>query len=375
MAAPGNKMTRRKFLGWMGTAAAAALLPGCGTEPTDDRPTALPVDYVTDTPAKTRAPRYQVAVSQIRDYDSAVIYRDLVGMLDSLGGLAGIVSSGSKVAIKINLTGGQNFTPPTGYSATESYLTHPAVVTALGHILLDAGASTIYLVEGIFDAVSYQLFGYESVAKELGAQLVDLNLPDPYKDYVKAGVGTNALVYQEFDFNPLLSEVDAFISVAKMKCHYDAGVTLSMKNLVGLLPVTRYRISSDHWWRSAIHEGGQARLGKVILDLNRARPVNLAVIDGIQSAEGGEVPRGSFQAIQPGLLVVGKNAVATDAVSSALMGFDPLQEPPKAPFLKGINYLNLASQSGMGSNQLQDITVIGPAIEDVKVQFKPSTTQ
>jgi uncharacterized protein (DUF362 family) len=64
----------------------------------------------------------------------------------------------------------------------------------------------------------------------------------------------------------------------------------------------------------------------VILDLNRARPVHLALIDGIKTAEGGDAPRGSFNPVQPGVLIAGKDPVAADAVATAAMGFDPTVE-------------------------------------------------
>lgn len=59
----------------------------------------------------------------------------------------------------------------------------------------------------------------------------------------------------------------------------------------------------------------------------RATLLILALVDGIRTAEGGEVPRGRFNPVQPGVLIAGKNPVATDAVATAVMGFDPTAEP------------------------------------------------
>ncbi len=232
-------------------------------------------------------------------------------------------------------------------------------------------------MEAVYDKESYPLFGYEEVARDLGATLVDLNRPDPYEDFAAAPVGDGASIYGDFVFNHLLRDVDAFVSVSKMKCHYNAGVTHTMKNLVGLVPATRYTLSREHWWRSAFHgndaESG-SRLPRVIVDLNRARPIHLAVIDGIMTGEAGEVPRteNSFAAVQPGVLAVGKNAVATDAVATALMGFDPEAEYPTEPFAHGENHLNLAREAGLGTNRLADIRVIGPSIADLRHPFRPA---
>jgi hypothetical protein len=87
------------------------------------------------------------------------------------------------------------------------------------------------------------------------------------------------------------------------------------------------------------------------------------------------VPRGSFAPVQPGLLVGGKNPVATDAVTTAIMGFDPTAEYPNSPFLHGENHLNLAAGLGLGSNRLDEIAIVGPSIEDVRYEFNPSSSQ
>jgi uncharacterized protein (DUF362 family) len=304
------------------------------------------------------------------------VRQQVQALLDGLGGLGDVVSPGDRVAIKVNLTGGVGFQPPAGLSATESYMTHPEIVRALGELLLDAGAGELFIVEAVFDDVSYGVFGYQEVAQALNATLIDLNIPAPYSGFADTAVGGSAFIYEAFAFNPILVEVDAFVSVAKMKCHYNCGVTHAMKNLIGLVPFTHYRLAEDHWWRSALHghddEEAKVRLPRIILDLSRARPINLALVDGIKTAEGGEVPRGSFAPVAPGVLIAGKNPVSTDAVATAVMGFDPTVEPPTAPFLRGDNYLNMARQIGMGTNHLSEIEVVGASIEDVLYPFNPS---
>jgi uncharacterized protein (DUF362 family) len=302
--------------------------------------------------------------------------RQVQVLLDGLGGLDDVISSGDRVAIKVNLTGGTHFDPPAGISAIESYLTNPGVVRALGEYLRDAGAGELFIVEAVYDEESYRLFGYQEVAGALNATLIDLNQPEPYSDFSTLPVGEGSFIFKDFTVNHILGEVDAFVSVAKMKCHFNCGVSHSMKNLIGLLPVSQYRLNEEHWWRSALHGYGDdeagTRLPRVILDLNRARPVHLALIDGIKTAEGGEAPRGSFAPVQPGVLIASKDAVAADAVATAVMGFDPTVEPPNVPFIRGDNYLNLAYSLETGTNRLEEIEVVGASIEDVVYEFEPS---
>jgi uncharacterized protein (DUF362 family) len=365
-------ISRRLFLKGMGAAAAGLLAAACRppspAEPPGPTPGTLPAKAAT--PARS-----QVAIAQARSYDRNLVHQQVQALLDGLGGLDDVISSGDRVAIKVNLTGGTHFTSPFGVTATESYLTHPQIVRALVELLRDAGARELFIVEGVYDEESYHLFGYEEVAKALDATLIDLNNPYPYSGFTSTPVGEGAFIYDAFSFNPILEEIDAFVSVAKMKCHFECGVTHSMKNLIGLVPVREYHLDETHWWRSALHgreDQTKARLPRVILDLNRARPIHLAVIDGIKTAEGGEVPRGTFKPVEPGLLLAGKNPVATDAVATAAMGFDPTVEPPAPPFLRGDNYLNLAYELALGTNRLEEIEVVGASIDEVVYQFEPS---
>jgi len=259
--------------------------------------------------------------------------------------------------------------------AVESFATHPEGGRALGEALRDAGAGQLYVVEAVYEWESFSAWGYEEVAAGLGATLIDLNAPHPYGDFVSAPVGEGWYVYPDYTLNPILGEVDVFVSIAKMKCHWSCGVTLSMKNLIGLVPVSHYCCGSDHVNRSDLHgcDGEfKTRLPGVIVDLNRVRPIHLAVIDGIKTVEAGEGPWiETMAAVAPGVLVAGKNPVATDAVATAVMGFDPGAAYPSAPFLRSDNHLSLASEMGLGTHQLEQVEVVGAAIEDVRYEFRP----
>ena len=74
-------------------------------------------------------------------------------------------------------------------------------------------------MEAIFDDTSFGAFGYEDIAPELGAELIDLNQFAPYSGFTAIPVGSGAFIYEEFTGNPILGEIDVFVSVSKMKCH------------------------------------------------------------------------------------------------------------------------------------------------------------
>jgi hypothetical protein len=109
-------------------------------------------------------------------------------------------------------------------------------------------------------------------------------------------------------------------------------------------------------------------------DLVASRPIHLAVIDGIYTMTAGELPYqvgGQWvnQAIHPGLLIAGMNCVATDAVATAIMGFDPMADRGTPPFQKCDSTLQLAESLGVGTRDLTRIEVVGPPIEKVRYPY------
>jgi uncharacterized protein (DUF362 family) len=337
--------------------------------------TPLPESTVTRTSTQTPAWRALVATGRAAGYELALLRQELTRMLDGLGGLAALVKTGARVGIKVNLTGGTWWDTPDKPPATEFFVTHPALVGVLCELLRDAGASQLIVMDGLGDPTSFARWGYSTMAKPLGIRLVDLCKPDPYKAYTRFPVGKGASIYDHFMLNGVLGEVDVLVSVAKMKCHSTTGITLSMKNLVGLAPTSEYRRDINHNNRSAFHESTDfdKRLPRVVIDLNRACPIHLALIDGVMTAEAGAGPwDGGLAQVRPGLLVAGCDPVATDSVSAAIMGFDPAAAAGVSPFLHGDNHLILAHEAGLGTNRLMEVGIVGPAIKDLRFSFKPA---
>lgn len=352
-----HAFSRRAFLKTLGVTVAAALTAGC-------------------LPKSGSGAKATVAIARAAAYEPRLIRRQVQAALDQIGGIADVLRHGNRAAIKVNITGSKEMQRVNGLPEIETYHTHPEVVRAVGQLLRDAGVTKLYIVEAVYAKAHWHDYGWDEVAQALGATLIDLNDPAPYQDFALTPVPAAAHVYDKFTFHPVLGEVDAFVSVAKMKCHNTCGVTHSIKNLVGLVPFRFYRMNEKDEYRSSFH--GQAaetpkRLPGVIMDLNRARPVNLAVIDGVMTVEGGEGPwiKGLNQ-LKPGVLIAGKDPVAADAIATAVMGFDPQAEYPAPPFVHAYNHLNMARQLGLGTNVLDEIKVVGTTIAEVRTQFKVS---
>jgi hypothetical protein len=68
-------------------------------------------------------------------------------------------------------------------------------------------------------------------------------------------------------------------------------------------------------------------------------------------------------------MIVGTNAVCTDAVATAVMGYDPLAPRGQGAFTKCENTFLLAQQLGIGSADLKRIEVRGVPVEEAMFRF------
>ena len=377
---------RRQFLKLMGTSLLSFFLQQCGLRPsTMETPTGVATSLPNATQTATAAPsataipspppspqptstpdyRSLAAIGVINTYEIVQLRQKLQDMFQQLGGLADLIRPGARVTIKPNLTGNTWSDATLPAPATELFVTHPALVQALAELLIDAGAGHICIVDGLGDEAIFQAWGYVDVASRVNVELVDLCKSAPYADFATFPVGPGRQIFDVFYLNGVLQETDVFISFAKMKCHSTTGVTLSLKNLIGLAPISLYRRDETQNHRSAFHESTvyDRRLPRVAIDLNLARPVHLALVDGIKTVEGGAGAWDTgYNPVQPGLLVASRNPVVADAVSAALMGFDPDAPSGSHPFSYADNHLLLAREAGLGTNRLSEISVVGSDI-------------
>jgi uncharacterized protein (DUF362 family) len=377
--APSGKFSRRGFLKVLGSAAGGIL-----AAPYINAPDIFAVDKNRNTSFLTK-----VAITKADSYDRVYIKNKVQYLFESIDGISDIIKAGNKVGIKINLTGGSgnaNNSKLNGVPITESVWTHPEVVRAVGELVIDCGVSpdSIYIVEALWDTSSFNDFGFLDVQQSLGAKMVNLNNKAPYSSFIDMNVGDKKYFYNSFKVNQILNDIDVYISIPKLKHHYEAGVTCSIKNQIGMVPIQNYRLPENQSFRSALHfEGGDigVHLPHSVSDLNLARPVNLAVIDGIKNAHGGEGTWiSTFQLAEDNVLLAGKDPVATDSICAHLLGNNPEAEKFDLPdgVRQCLNYLDLLHQRGVGTNQLSEIEVVGDgadlitSVQPEKIKNKPT---
>jgi uncharacterized protein (DUF362 family) len=204
-------------------------------------------------------------------------------------------------------------------------------------------------------------------------------------------------MFNAYDVHPSYENCDVFVSLAKLKEHNTLGVALAMKNCFGITPCTIYGESAQNVEPGPVPRAGRASFNmlnrvparsappeadsnagkdlgygapRMLADLAAARPIHLAIIDGIHSMAGGEGPwsRGGRH-VRPGLLIAGTNCVPTDAVGMALMGFDSMAGRGTPPFERCDSTLQLAAGLGLGSRDLDQIEVLGTPIAKVRFDF------
>ena len=349
------------------------------------------------------APTAPVAIAKCRSYDAQLV-PTLERMLDQLGGIGSLVR-GKTVAIKLNLTGGA--TQRLGYIPLgNSHWVHPSVVGATVHLLGKAGARRIRLLESPWSTAEpleeFMLQAnwepYDFLTAAAGVEFENTNFLGRAERYSRFWVPDGGHMFRAFDLNHSYEDCDVFVSVAKLKEHATAGVTLSMKNCFGITPCTIYgEGASDNQpgrtprgGRRMFHDGfrqpsrsslpendpkgsrdGGYRVPRIVADLVAARPVHLAIIDGIESMSGGEGPWiRKCACVRPGVLIAGRNCVTTDAVGTAVMGFDPMADRGTAPFEHCDSTLRLAEEHGIGTRDLRKIEVVGTPIQQARFDFR-----
>ena len=371
-------VTRRRFVSLGASAAGFALSPA----------------------ASASAPTAPVAIAKCPTYGAAVLPR-LETMFDRLGGVGRLVK-GKTIGIKLNLTGRADsrigHVPP-----GRAQWIHPDVVAATLHLLDRAGARRIRLLESPWSTAEpleeFMTWAdwdpklFLSSARRV--EFENTNFLGPAKKYSRFTVPGGAYMFDGYDMNHAYEDCDVFFSLAKLKESPAAGITLSIKNLFGCLPVTIYGEGStekepSQWprgGRGILHTGSRQpsgwmekdpaspreagyRIPRIIVDIAKARPIDFAVIDGIETITRAPTPRRGVKHLKPGLLVAGANCVTTDAVCTALMGFDPLADRGTPPFENRDSTLRLAEEAGLGTRDLRNIEVIGGRIKDSVFDFR-----
>jgi uncharacterized protein (DUF362 family) len=226
--------------------------------------------------------------------------------------------------------------------------THPAVIAATRESFLKLGAARVMIADGpamdrdtqaILESVRLKEF-----TGKLGKDFCDLNIDDVERVQLE----TRATRLKELFLPKTVLGVDLLVSMPKLKTHHWAGVTLSMKNMFGIVPGSCYG-----WPKNVLHWAG---IDRSILDINAAARPDFAIVDGVLGMEGNGPIQGSPKAA--GVLLFGDDPVAVDSTACRVMGLLP----------EKVDYLARAGTM-LGHVEASKIQQLGETVESVRTPF------
>ena len=253
-------------------------------------------------------------VVMAKDGDTVKLVRDAVY---ALGGMEQFVAKGQTVVVKPNI--GWDRKPELAAN------TNPEVVREVVRLCLEAGAAKVK----VFDRTCndprrcYTSSGIASILEELKDNRVEVSQVDNRKfrkvDSPEASILKRGSYYED------VLDADCFINVPVAKHHSASGLTIGMKNVMGVIGGNR----------AVLHR----RLAEALVDMNRVVRSHLTVVDATRVLVANGPQGGRLEDVEAlGTVLASTDVVAVDTVTATLFG-------------KSVNdlpYLQHAHEKGLG---------------------------
>lgn len=221
-------------------------------------------------------------------------------LFKTLGHFRGILpkAKNSSILLKPNLNSNMN--------ALTGNTTDMRILAAVIEFLKSEGYSNMTIGEGTnsgFYRNNISVISHlkvDALAKYYGVRIIDLNYSE--KTPVEFENGVTAHIAKE------CVESDFFINMPKLKTHFEAGMSVCLKNLMGGL------IGQEN--KKKTHRS----LARNILNINKIVKPGLHIVDGLIAMEGLGPTRGT--PVNAGIIFVGKDPYVIDLACCKLAGFD-----------------------------------------------------
>ncbi|MBM3858585.1 MAG: DUF362 domain-containing protein [Verrucomicrobia bacterium] len=247
---------------------------------------------------------------------------------------------GGRVLLKPNLI---------EYNDARRVNTHPSVVQAAVDAFRAVGAREVIVAEGPGHQRDTELLldesGLGEALRSEKAKFVDLNLDSIHP----VALPSNYTRLGRMFFPATALGADLIVSLPKLKTHHWAGVTLSLKNMFGVVPGVKYG-----WPKNVLHWRG---IHESIVDIAVALKPGFAIVDGIEGMEGDGPLFG--ETVNAGVLIMGENLTAVDATATRVMGLSP----------ERVAYLNVMLAHGGTMNEGR-IRQFGETVASVRREFR-----
>jgi uncharacterized protein (DUF362 family) len=320
-------------------------------------------------------------------------------------GLRTIIKTGDTVLIKPNIVQQD--------SSGSGGVTDVRVVKALVYLIdsIDHGHIKIIVGEGsprpfttfektaapttapwtaLFDVTGYQDLKTQALADSIDFRLSNLNgnsdtNPWPELDTVSVPGGGQATPQGgKYFVHRDVTHASVYIAVPVMKIHKDVRYTGAVKDQIGLAASSRYGFSKmtgvpqDGNIHKLLHTTQMSTTwhnwqDKEIVDLAMIARIKFVVVDAITCLDSTKSPKYSGSSSTPNIsniyisnrikmntIMAGYDPVAVDNVCCRVMGLNP----------DDIRYLTLAERVGLGTNNADNITVVGATIDQTKRPFR-----
>lgn len=301
-------MDRRKFLKLTCGLLGAAFLTGCSSQQN--------FEEVRDFTLKKPPPSFEKKRAKAAVVNGgADIPLALTEALENIGGIERFVQPGDRVLIKPNLVTGR----PPEYAVN----TNPELVAEMVRLCLYQGAREVIVTDRpTTDArTAFEVSGIADAVRKAGGKL-----KYPIEtDFVRARIPDGKVLKEALILKDVF-EVDVIINMPIAKHHSLAGLTLSIKNLMGVLGGRR----------SSLH----INFHEKIVDLYSLVRPHLNILDGWRILIRNGPTGGSLDdVVEKKTIIAGADAVLVDSLAAfELFGKDP----------RDIEYLVNAAERGLG---------------------------
>ncbi len=244
--------------------------------------------------------------------------------IEALGGIGKYVKKGQSVVVKPNI--GWDVTPERAGN------TNPKLVEEIVKQCYQAGAKEVVVFDNTCDnwQRSYKNSGIEAAVKDAGGKIVPGNTEGYYHPISVKGAKnlTSAKVHE------LILESDVFINVPILKSHGSTKLTMSMKNLMGVV------WNRGEWHKNDLHQ--------CIADFASYRKPDLNIMDAyfVMKRNG---PRGVSQedVVTMKSLLISTDMVTIDAAGAKLFGIEP----------NDVRYIQIAEEQKVGRAKLDQLNI------------------
>jgi len=267
------------------------------------------------------------AVSPILSVGTGKDYTSLVSsVLQPMGGMASFVKPGDQVVVKPNI--GWDRRPE------QAANTHPEVVKAVVELAIQAGAKAVRVFDRTCNEERrcYVNSGIKSALDTIKSSKVHCRYIDKRKFIPVTIEKGRSLTKWSFYKDAL--EADCYINIPVAKHHALAGLTLGLKNTMGVIGGNRGKIHGN--------------MGQNLADLNTVIRANLTIIDATRILLRNGPQGGNLKDVKVlDTILASPDPVAADAYATTLFGFKPEQ----------IDSTRAAAAMGMGEMDLKKMDI------------------